>query len=59
VLLLGARRKLIDLFPYDSGHVHEFDVSADGQRFLLIRSDPSSRPVRLALILNRFDELKM
>ena len=57
-LALGARRKLLDLSPYDSGNFHEFDVSADGQRFLLIRTHPASRPVRLDVILNWFDELR-
>ena len=57
-LVLGARRKLLDLSGYDSGNFHEFDVSADGQRFLLIRTDPGSRPVRLDIILNWFDDLK-
>ncbi len=40
------------------GYFHEFDVSADGQRFLLIRTDAASRPVRLDLVLNWMDELK-
>jgi dipeptidyl aminopeptidase/acylaminoacyl peptidase len=57
-LVLGARRKLLDLSGYDSGLFHEFDVSSDGQRFLLIRSDPASRPVRLDIILNWFNELR-
>lgn len=34
------------------------DVSAAGQRFLLIRTEPTSRPVRLDIILNWFAELK-
>jgi hypothetical protein len=57
-LVLGERRKLIDLSPFDSSYFHEFDVSADGQRFLLIRSDPSSRPVRVDVIVNWFEDLK-
>ena len=56
-LVLGGRRKVIDLSPFDAGYFHEFDVSADGQQFLVIRSDPSSRPVRLDVIVNWFDEL--
>jgi eukaryotic-like serine/threonine-protein kinase len=55
---VGERRKLLDLSAYDSGYFHEFDVSADGQRFLLIRTDTPSRPTRLDVILNWFDELK-
>ena len=56
-LVFGERRRLIDLSPFDAGYFHEFDVSADGQQFLLIRSEPSSRPVRLDVIVNWFDEL--
>ncbi len=57
-LVLGERRKVIDVSAYDPGYFHDFDVSADGQKFLLIRTDPASRPVRLDVILNWFDELK-
>ena len=57
-LVLGERTKLLDLSEYDSGYLHEFDVSADGQRFLVIRTDRESRPTRLDVILNWFDELR-
>jgi hypothetical protein len=57
-LKLGERRKLAALSGYDAGQFHEFDVSPDGQRFLLIRTDPSSRPMRLDIIVNWLDELK-
>ena len=57
-LKLGERRKLVDLSGYDAGQFHEFDVSPDGQRFLLIRTEPSSRPLRLDVIVNWLDELK-
>ncbi len=57
-LALGERRKLLDLSRYDSGYVHEFDVSPDGQRFLLIRTEAQSRPTRLDIVVNWFDELK-
>jgi eukaryotic-like serine/threonine-protein kinase len=57
-LVLGERKTLLDLSPYDSGYLHEFDVSADGERFLLIRTEPESRPTRLDVILNWFDELR-
>ena len=56
-LALGARRKLLDLSRYDSGYFHEFDVSPDGQRFLLIRTEAQSRPTRLDIVLNWFAEL--
>ena len=57
-LKLGERKRLLDLSAYDSGSFHEFDVSADGQRFLLIRTDPDSRPVRLDVVINWFDDLR-
>jgi dipeptidyl aminopeptidase/acylaminoacyl peptidase len=57
-LVLRERTKLLDLSEYDSGYLHEFDVSADGQRFLVIRTDRESRPTRLDVILNWFDDLR-
>ena len=57
-LVLGERRKLLDLSTYDSGAWHEFDVSPDGQRFLLIRTDPAARPYRLNIITNWIEELR-
>jgi serine/threonine-protein kinase len=56
-LVAGERRRLLDLSAFDPGYFHEFDVSADGQRFLLIRTEPASRPLRLDITLNWFDEL--
>jgi dipeptidyl aminopeptidase/acylaminoacyl peptidase len=57
-LEIGERRKLLDLSAYDPGYFHDFDVSPDGQRFLVIRTEPASRPVRLDVIVNWADELK-
>jgi hypothetical protein len=57
-LTLGERKKVADLSGYDAGQFHEFDVSSDGQRFLLLRTDPSSRPVRLDIIVNWLDDSK-
>jgi hypothetical protein len=57
-LVLGEPTKLLDLSEYDSGYLHEFDVSADGQRFLVIRTNRESRPTRLDVILNWFEELR-
>ena len=57
-LVLGERRRLLDLSPYDTGAFHDFDVSPDGQRFLLIRTDPASRPYRLNIITNWIEELR-
>jgi hypothetical protein len=36
----------------------DFDVSADGQRFLLIYTDPAIRPTRLDIIVNWVEELR-
>jgi Tol biopolymer transport system component len=57
-LVLGERRRLLDLSPYDSGYFHEFDVSPDGERFLLISTEPASRPYRLNIITNWIEELR-
>ena len=57
-LTLGERRKLIDLTGYDSGDFRDFDVSTDGQRFLLIYTDPALRPTRLDIIVNWVEELR-
>jgi len=42
----------------DTGCFHEFDVSPDGQRFLFIRTELQSRPTRLDVVLNWFEELR-
>jgi len=57
-LVLGERKKLLNVSAYDPGYFHDFDVSADGQRFLLIRTEPESRPTRIDVILNWFGELR-
>jgi eukaryotic-like serine/threonine-protein kinase len=57
-LVVGERRKLLDMAAYDSGYFHEFDVSADGQRFLLMQTEPDARPTRLNVVLNWSEELK-
>jgi hypothetical protein len=56
-LVLGERRRLLDVSAFESQYFHEFDVSADGQRFLFIRAEPESRPTRINVILNWFPEL--
>jgi hypothetical protein len=56
-LALGARRRLLDVSPFEPQYFHEFDVSPDGQRFLFIRAEPGARPTRLDVILNWFPEL--
>ena len=35
----------------------DFDVSSDGQRFVMIRRDRSSRPTQINVVLNWFSEL--
>jgi hypothetical protein len=57
-LVLGERRRLLDPSRYDSGCFHEFDVSADGQWLLLIRTEAESRPTRLDVVVNWAEELK-
>ncbi len=56
-LALGERRRLLDVSAFEPQYFREFDVSADGQRFLFIRAEPDSRPTRIDVILNWFPEL--
>jgi hypothetical protein len=49
---------VLDLTAHNPGEFRDFDVLADGQRLLLIRTDPDSRPTRVDVILNWFDELR-
>ncbi len=56
-LVLGERKRLLDVSAFEPQYFHEFDVSADGQRFLFIRAEPDSRPTRIDVILNWFPEL--
>jgi hypothetical protein len=57
-LKLGVRRRLFDVSAYEPGYFHDFDVAADGQRFLFIRAEPSTRPTHLEVALNWFPELR-
>jgi serine/threonine-protein kinase len=56
-LTLGERHTLVDVSGFDSMYFHEFDVSADGRRFLFLRAEPDARPTRLDVIVNWFPEL--
>ena len=56
-LAFSDRKKLMDVSAFELGYFHDFDVSADGQRFLFIRAEPESRPTRLDVILNWLPEL--
>ena len=57
-LILGTRHKVLSLAGFDVGAFREFDVAADGQKFLLIRTETDSRPLRLDVVLNWFDDLR-
>jgi len=57
-LRLGARKKVIDVSAFEPAYFHDFDVSADGRRFLFIQSEPDARPTRIDVILNWFPELR-
>jgi hypothetical protein len=54
----GARRKLLDVAPYEPQYFHEFDVAPDGERFLFVRAEPGARPTRLDVVTNWFPELE-
>lgn len=51
----GERRKLLDLAADDSGDFHEFDVSADGQKFLLIQTEADSHDRRVILFPSEWE----
>ena len=57
-LVLGDRKKLLDVSGFEPGYFHDFDVSPDGQRFLFIRAEPGARPTRIDVMLNWFPELE-
>ena len=57
-LVLGERRKLLDVSGFEPGYFHDFDVSPDGQRFLFIRAEPGTRPTRIDVMVNWFPELQ-
>jgi len=57
-LTIGERKKLLDVSAFESMYFHEFDVSADGQKFLFIRAAPEARPTRLDVIMNWGAELQ-
>ena len=56
----GIPRRLFDVGPYPSGAgwFSPYDVSPDGQRFLMITEDTSTRSDSLILVQNWFEELK-
>lgn len=56
-LVLGARKTLFDVSAFEPGYFHDFDVSADGERFLFIRAEPGARPTRIEVVVNWFPEL--
>jgi Tol biopolymer transport system component len=56
-LVLGERRKLLDVSAFEPQYFRDFEVSPDGQRFLFLRAEPDSRPTRLDVILDWFPEL--
>ena len=57
-LVLGERKKLLDVSGFEPGYFHDFDVSPDGKRFLFIRAEPGARPTRIDVMLNWFPELQ-
>ena len=56
----GKAQPLFDAgrFPSGSGLFTNYDVSSDGQRFLMIEAEGNSGPARLHLVLNWAEELK-
>ena len=55
----GRAQALFDAGRFPSGEgFSNYDVSLDGQRFLMIESERDSGPARLHLVLNWVEELK-
>ena len=56
----GRAQPLFDAgrFPSGGGFFTNYDVSPDGQRFLMIEGEGNSGPARLHLVLNWAEELK-
>jgi serine/threonine-protein kinase len=43
--------------PFETGSP-QFDVSADGQSFVMVEADPDAKPTRVEVVLNWIEELK-
>jgi hypothetical protein len=43
--------------PFETGSPN-FDVSPDGQSFLMVEADPDAKPTQVNVILNWTDELR-
>jgi hypothetical protein len=56
-LRFGERRRLLDVSGYESQYFHELAISADGERFLLLRAEPESRSTRIDIVLDWLPEL--
>ena len=46
------------LFEWPQGLIHNFDVSPDGQWFVLIQTDPDSAPDKFRVVRNWSQELQ-
>ena len=57
----GTPTKLFDMPYFAAGNGRAYDVSRDGQRFLMIKAaggDPTSTPTGIVVVLNWVEELK-
>ena len=58
----GSPSKVFDAKYVESNPSRHYDVSPDGQRFLMIKdsasTDPNATPVSMIVVLNWFEELK-
>jgi len=51
-LVLGDRRKRLDVSALDSMYFHDFDVSPDGRHFMMIKGGLQREPTHLNVLLN-------
>jgi len=54
----GVPRVLFDGESYELGDVRNYDVSADGQRFLMVKPHPGAEPREVTVVVNWFEELE-
>jgi serine/threonine-protein kinase len=57
VFVAGTPKLLFD-GPFDPTQLGNYDVSADGTRFVMVHADPDATPNRFNIVQNWFEELK-
>ncbi len=59
VLFRGSFSFMTELTRSEMGHgVANYDVSPDGERFIMVQQDPATLPTQIRVVLNWTEELK-